>query len=239
MPGAKAQNKRRIDILTLFPEMFPPVLYNSILRIGAEKGLVEYHLHNMRDYTDDKHNKVDGRPYGGGPGMVLKCQPVFRAYEAVEKRDPRPDRLIMMSPQGRPLTQALADDLAVSPRLTLLCGHYEGFDERIRTGLDPEEVSIGDYVVSSGEVAAMVLIDATVRLMPGVLGDSESPAEESFAEKRLEYPHYTRPARFRGMNVPDVLRSGNHAKIAEWRDTAADARTQSRRSDLLKNSDAE
>ncbi len=239
MPRDQTQEPMRIDILTLFPEVFPPLLQSSILGIGAEKNLIDYHLHDIRNYTDDKHGKVDDRPYGGGPGMVMKCQPVFDAYESVETMEERPSRLIMLSPQGKPLDQDLANDLSRSSRLMLLCGHYEGFDERIRTGLDPEEVSIGDYVISSGEVAAMVLIDATVRLIPGVLGHSDSAADESFADGRLEYPQYTRPRNFRGMEVPEVLRSGNHARIAEWRDTKADARTQRRRSDLLKNSDVE
>ncbi|MFW6457218.1 MAG: tRNA (guanosine(37)-N1)-methyltransferase TrmD [Planctomycetota bacterium] len=239
MSEEKKQETLRIDLLTLFPEVFPLLLQSSILGIGAEKGLVDYHLHDVRNYTEDKHGKVDDRPYGGGPGMVIQCQPVFDACEKVENRDPQTSRLIMMSPQGQPLNQQLAGDLAQSSRLMLLCGHYEGFDERIRSGLEPEEISVGDYVLSSGEVAAMVLIDATVRLLPGVLGHEDSTADESFADGRLEYPQYTRPENFRGMKVPEVLRSGNHGKIAEWRDRMADTRTKRRRSDLLKNSDVE
>jgi tRNA (guanine37-N1)-methyltransferase len=230
---------QRIDVLTLFPEVFPPLLRSSILGIAAEKGRVDYHLHNIRNYASNKHRKVDDRPYGGGPGMVIQCQPVFDACEAVEEMDPRAGRLILLTPQGRRLDQPLVEEMAQSPRLMLLCGHYEGFDERIRTGLRPEEVSIGDYVLSSGEVAAMVLIDAVVRLLPGVLGHADSPTEESFADQTLEYPHYTRPEQFRGMKVPPVLLSGDHGKIAEWRRQQAARRTERRRADLLKNPDAE
>ena len=239
MTAESPQTDLRIDVLTLFPEVFPPLLRSSILGIAADKGKVQYHLHNIRDYTADKHGKVDARPYGGGPGMVMQCQPVFSACEAVQKMGERKGRLLLLSPQGRRLDQSMARDLADSERLMLLCGHYEGFDERIRTGLEPEEVSIGDYVLSSGEVAAAVVIDAVVRLIPGVLGHKDSSNEESFSEGLLEYPHYTRPAEFRSMAVPPVLRSGDHGRIAEWRRRQAARRTERRRADLLEHSDSE
>ena len=229
----------RIDVLTLFPEVFGPVLESSILGIAARKGAVLYHLHNIRDYSLDRHHKVDDRPYGGGPGMVLSCQPVFDAYEAVRQMDERAGRLLMLTPQGRCLDQKMALALAGSGRLILLCGHYEGFDERIRIGLPVEELSIGDYVLSGGEVAAMVLIDAVVRVVPGVLGDEESASEESFSNGVLDHPQYTRPPEFRGMRVPEVLLSGNHAGIERWRKAQAMERTRCRRSDLLSESHAE
>ena len=227
----------RIDILTLFPEVFRPFLQTSILGIAARKGLVEYHLHNIRDYSPDKHKKVDDRPYGGGPGMVMRCEPVFRCYEAVRDMDERAGRLLLLTPQGRQFDQAMARDLSRSGRLIVLCGRYEGFDERIRRGMPAEEVSIGDYVLSGGEPAAMVVVDATVRLVPGVLGHEESAQNDSFADGLLEYPHYTRPAEFRRMKVPDVLLSGNHQEIEQWRREQAMKRTRSRRSDLLGHED--
>jgi tRNA (guanine37-N1)-methyltransferase len=228
-----AQETLRFDILTLFPEAIEPFLGSSILGIAERKGLAGYHLHNIRDYSGDKHLKVDDRPYGGGPGMVLRCEPVFRCYEAVRDMDGQPGRLLLLTPQGRRFDQEMAAELAREERIILLCGRYEGFDERIRVGLPAEEVSVGDYVLSGGEAAAMAIVDATVRLVPGVLGDEESAQKDSFAGGLLEYPHYTRPPDFRGMRVPEVLLSGNHQAIEAWRREQARKRTQSRRSDLL------
>jgi tRNA (guanine37-N1)-methyltransferase len=229
----------RCDVLTLFPEVFEPVLRSSILGIAAEKGLVSYHLHNIRDYSQDTHHKVDDRPYGGGPGMVIRCEPVFRCYEAVRDMDGPEGRLLLLTPQGKRFDQAMAAGMAAAGRIILLCGRYEGFDERIRAGLPAEEVSIGDYVLSGGEVAAMAIIDAVVRLVPGVLGHDESTADESFADGMLEYPHYTRPTDFRGLTVPEVLLSGNHQAIDKWRREQAVARTRARRADLLENRDTD
>jgi len=223
----------RIDILTLFPEVFPPMLGASILGRASRAGHVAYHLHDIRDYSRDKHRKVDDKPYGGGPGMVIQCEPVFRAYEAVRDMDPREGRSILFTPQGRRFDQEQAEELSGAGRLILLCGHYEGFDERIRRGLPVEEVSVGDYVMTGGEIAAMTIVDVTVRLLPGVLGHADGAAEDSFSRGTLEHPHYTRPAEFRGMKVPDVLRSGNHKKIREWRRRKALERTRQRREDLL------
>ena len=229
----------RIDVLTLFPEVFASLLETSIPGIAAEKGLVRYCLHDIRRYSPDKHGKVDDRPYGGGPGMVLRCEPVFAACEAVLEMDERPGRLILLTPQGERFTQQMARGMAESERLVLLCGRYEGFDERIRTGLPVEEVSIGDYVLSGGEAAAMVVIEAVVRLVPGVLGHQDSPQQESFSGGLLEYPQYTRPPEFRNMTVPQVLLSGNHAEIEKWRAEQSARRTRARRADLLSKPDAE
>jgi len=222
----------RFDILTLFPEMFGPVLGTSIPKRAAEKGLVEYHLTNVRDFATDAHKSVDDKPFGGGPGMVMMCQTVFDAVEAIEKKDPRPATRILLSPQGRLFDQKVAEDLATRERLLLIVGHYEGFDERITEGLRPMELSIGDYILSGGEVAAMVVIDSIVRLLPGALGAETGAADESFADGLLEYPQYTRPREFRGMAVPDVLLSGNHKEIARWRLEMRKSRTQDRRPDL-------
>ena len=222
----------RIDILTLFPEMFGPVLGTSIPKRAAEKGLVSYHLTNIRDFATDAHKSVDDRPFGGGPGMVMLCQTMFDAVETVEKQDPRPATRILLSPQGRLLDQELVRELSRKDRLLLIAGHYEGFDERIIEGLSPMEVSIGDYVLSGGELAAMVVVDAVVRLLPGALGAEDGAADESFADGLLEYPQYTRPREFRGMRVPDILLSGNHAAIAKWRLEQRKTRTQDRRPDL-------
>lgn len=222
----------RIDILTLFPEMFGPVLGTSIPKRAAEKGLVSYHLTNVRDFATDAHKSVDDKPFGGGPGMVMLCQTLFDAVGTVEKQDPRPATRILLSPQGRLMDQQLVEELARKERLLLIAGHYEGFDERIIDGLKPLELSIGDYVLSGGELAAMVVVDAVVRLLPGALGAEHGAADESFADGLLEYPQYTRPREFRGMKVPDVLLSGNHAAIAKWRLEQRKARTQDRRPDL-------
>ncbi len=222
----------RIDILTLFPEMFGPVLGTSIPSRAADKGLVEYHLTNIRDFATDGHKSVDDRPFGGGPGMVMMCQTMFDAVEAVEQKDARPATRILLTPQGVPLTQDLVMELATHQRLLLIAGHYEGFDERISTGLSPMEISIGDYVLSGGELAAMVLVDAVVRLLPGALGHEQGTQEETFAGGLIEYPQYTRPREFRGMGVPDILLSGNHKAIAAWRLQQRKLRTQERRPDL-------
>lgn len=222
----------RFDILTLFPEMFAPVLGTSIPRRAAEKGLVEYHLTNIRDFATDAHLSVDDKPFGGGPGMVMMCQPLFDAVDAAEKQDARTATRILLSPQGRRFDQQIAEDLAAKDRILLIAGHYEGFDERIIDGLAPMELSIGDYVLSGGELAAMVIIDAIVRLLPGAIGAETGAADESFADGLLEYPQYTRPRDYRGMSVPEILLSGNHAAIARWRLEQRKIRTQQRRDDL-------
>jgi tRNA (guanine37-N1)-methyltransferase len=234
----------RIDVLTLFPGMFSGFLSESMVRIAQEKGRAEIHLTDFRGYAENKWGRVDDRPYGGGPGMVLCCGPVFRAVEDLlgadlgEAGDEAKEtsaglRKIMLCPQGRKLDQALLADLAKAERLVLLCGHYEGYDERIRDGLGFEEVSIGDYVLSGGEPGAMVLIDGVCRLLEGVLGDEDSTKEESFSESLLEYPQYTRPPVYRDMAVPEVLLSGHHGDIAEWRREQAIERTRARRPDLI------
>ncbi|NOZ21871.1 MAG: tRNA (guanosine(37)-N1)-methyltransferase TrmD [Planctomycetes bacterium] len=227
----------RFDILTIFPEMFREVLGCSILGIAQEKGAVSYHLHDIREYTGDKHRRVDDRPYGGGPGMVMMPGPVVRAVEAVEAADETPSLQVLLTPQGRTFDQEMAAELAQTRRIMLICGRYEGFDERIRLALGAEEVSIGDYVLSGGELPAMVIIDAVVRLQKDVLGHPDSALQDSFGvEGCLDFPQYTRPPEFRGMRVPDVLLSGNHQKIAEWRAKQAKLRTISRRSDMLEAS---
>ncbi|HEX8325610.1 MAG TPA: tRNA (guanosine(37)-N1)-methyltransferase TrmD [Tepidisphaeraceae bacterium] len=222
----------RIDVLTLFPEMFGPILGTSIPKRAAAKGLVEYHLTQLRDFAEDKHKSVDDRPFGGGPGMVMMCQTMFDAVEHIERQDPRPALRILLTPQGRLLDQATADDLAKQDRLLLIAGHYEGFDERIIDGLKPLELSVGDYVLSGGELAAMVLIDSVVRLLPGAIGAADGTADETFADGLIEYPQYTRPRVFRGMEVPPVLMGGNHAEIAKWRQRQREERTRTKRPDL-------
>ncbi|MHB1156675.1 MAG: tRNA (guanosine(37)-N1)-methyltransferase TrmD [Phycisphaerales bacterium] len=226
----------RIDVLTLFPEMFPAVLGSSILKRAAEGKIVEYRLTDIRTYTADKHGKVDDRPFGGGPGMVMACQPLFDAVRAVENEDPRPATRILLSPQGRPLSQKICENLASKDRLLLIAGHYEGIDERVIQRLAPLEISIGDYVLSGGELPALVLIDAVVRLIPGVLGHDESALHESFSpgsQRLLDHPHYTRPRVWDGMETPDVLMSGDHRAIELWRKQQAMDRTRERRPDLL------
>lgn len=225
----------RIDILTLFPEMFAPILGTSIPKRAAEKGLVEYHLTNIRSFATDAHLSVDDRPFGGGPGMVMICQTLFDAVEAVEKQDSRPALRLLLTPQGRKFDQKMAEELARQPRLLMIAGHYEGFDERIIDGLQPVEVSIGDYVLSGGEIPAMVLIDSIVRLLPGALGAADGAADETFADGLIEHPQYTRPREFRGLSVPDILLSGNHKAIAAWRLEQRKLRTQQRRPDLWQN----
>ena len=218
----------RFDIFTLFPEMFRGPLDESILKRARERGLVEIELHNPRDVTTDRHHVVDDYPYGGGAGMVMKPEPIFAAVERVSVSGP----IILLSPQGRLFTQEAARGLAGEPRVTLICGHYEGFDERIREHLATDELSIGDYVLTGGELAAMVVVDAVARLLPGVLAPG-STQEESHTTGLLEYPQYTRPPEFRGWRVPDVLLGGNHAAVARWRRKAALRRTRERRPDLL------
>lgn len=222
----------RVDIVTLFPEMFQPILGTSIPKRAAEKGLVSYHLTDIRAFATDAHKSVDDKPFGGGPGMVLMCPTVFEAVESAEAQDPRPARRLLLSPQGRRFDQRMAEELAAEQRLLLIAGHYEGFDERIIEGLKPTELSIGDFVLSGGELAAMVVIDAVVRLLPGVLGAADGAADETFADGLLEHPQYTRPREFRGMAVPDVLLSGNHKAIADWRREQRQRRTAERRPDL-------
>lgn len=223
----------RIDILTLFPAMFHGVFGESIIKIAQEKGLVKILLHNIRDYTDDKHKCVDDRPYGGGAGMVIKPEPVFNAVEAVESQTNIPSKKILLTPQGKTFGQNIANTLSKEPRLMIICGHYEGFDERIIHGIDVIEISIGDVVLTGGEIPSMVIVDAVVRLLPNALGGNTSLQNESFTNRILEYPQYTRPADFRGMRVPEVLRSGNHKKIEDWRLKKAIKKTQEKRPDLL------
>jgi len=224
----------RIDVLTLFPEAVEPFFSSSIIGRARAAGLVEIVCTNIRDFATDRHRTVDDKPFGGGPGMVLMPGPVFAAVEYTESQDPRPATRILLTPQGKPFTQSLAAELARKERLLLICGHYEGFDERIRTGLKPLEISIGDYVLSGGEAAAMVVVDAVVRLIPGVVGDEQSLRDESFSDGLLEYPQYTRPREFRGMKVPDVLLSGDHQRVAKWRRAQSLIRTLLRRPDMAK-----
>ena len=228
----------RIDILTLFPEMFESPLSCSILKRAQEKALVDIVLTNIRDFAADSYNKVDDKPYGGGAGMVMMPQPLFDCFEYVEKLQPKTGRIILLTPQGKKFDQAKAVELSAEKRLILISGRYEGFDERIRIGLGAEQITIGDYVLSGGELAAMVIIDAVVRLLAGALGDENSAKDDSFSEGLLEYPQYTRPEVFRDMKVPDVLLSGDHAKIARWRRQQALERTKKHRPDLLDSSDS-
>lgn len=222
----------RIDILTLFPEMFEPFLGTSIPKRAAEKGLVSYHLTNIRDFATDAHKSVDDKPFGGGPGMVMMCQTLFDAVESVERQDAAKPLRVMLTPQGRLFDQSVAEQLAGEQRLLLIAGHYEGFDQRLADGLEPMELSIGDFVLSGGELAAMVVIDAVVRLLSGVLGAADGAADETFADGLLEHPQYTRPREFRGMAVPQVLLGGDHAAIARWRLEQRRLRTAQRRPDL-------
>jgi tRNA (guanine37-N1)-methyltransferase len=216
----------RFDVLTLFPEIFQGYLTQSLLKLALDKGLVQIHLWNIRDWAEGKHHKVDDRPFGGGPGMVIMPEPVFAAVESVQTQAPEPGLLVLLTPAGERLTQALVQELAGHKRLLLLCGRYEGFDERVRLGLRPRQISIGDFVCNGGEVPAMVLMDTVMRYVPGVLGDPESVIEESHSEPgRLEYPQYTRPREFRGMEVPEILLSGNHQEIAEWRKKQSESRS--------------
>jgi tRNA (guanine37-N1)-methyltransferase len=219
----------RIDILTLFPAMFAGPFGESIVARAVAAGRVEIRIHNLRDWAHDRHRTVDDAPYGGGPGMVLKPEPLCEAIEALRGDD---GYVILLTPQGEVFRQPTAVELAAHPRLLLVCGHYEGVDERVREHAVDRELSIGDYVLSGGEIPAMVVVDAVVRLLPGVLGSPESTREESHAQGLLEYPQYTRPAEFRGLEVPEILRSGDHGKIAKWRRQRAIERTRALRPDL-------
>ena len=224
----------RIDILTLFPEMFESPLSHSIIKRAQEKELVQIALTNIRDFAADSYKKVDDKPYGGGPGMVMMCQPIFDCFEHVEKLSPDKGRVILLSPQGQKFDQAKASQLSKEKRLIFISGRYEGLDERVRVGLGAEQISIGDFVLSGGELAAMVVVDSVVRLIDGVLGDEDSSKDESFSQGLLEYPQYTRPEVFRDMKVPDILLSGDHGKIAQWRQQQAVERTKKWRPDMLK-----
>ena len=227
----------RVDVLTLFPDLFDGFLGQSILKRAIAKGLVQVVRWDIRDWAEGRHKPVDDRPFGGGPGMVLMAPPVVAAVEAVRAAADPPGRLIALTPQGPRLDQGRVRELAAEPRLVLLCGRYEGFDERILEVTGPELLSVGDFVLSGGEVAAMVVIDAAMRLIPGVLGDAESAVDESFSEELgLEYPHYTRPRLFRGLGVPEVLIGGDHAAIGRWRREQSRLRTEARRRDLLPHS---
>lgn len=221
----------RFDVLTLFPEMFPGYLGQSLLKLAIDRGLVDARLHNIRDWAEGKHNTVDDRPFGGGPGMVLMVEPVMKCIEAVRGETDSPGHLVMLTPTGRRLNQQVVEELATHERIVLLCGRYEGFDERIRLLTEPDEISIGDFVLNGGEVAAMVIIDAVIRLVPGVLGDEESNKQDSFSGegRLLEFPQYTRPREYRGHAVPEVLLSGNHPEIAKWRKQQSEDRTRRRR----------
>lgn len=220
------------DVITLFPDMIFEHCSHSIISRGIENGSISVNAVNPRDFSQDKHRRVDDTPYGGGAGMVLMCDPFFRAYESIEKLPST--KTIMLTPQGKPLNQTKIKELAGFEQLILLCGHYEGFDERIRTGIELEEISLGDFVLTGGELGALCIIDSTSRLISGVLGKIESAHEDSFENNLLEYPHYTKPYDFRGIKVPDVLLSGNHAEIAKWRHEQRVLRTQKKRPDLLK-----
>ncbi|HEY1790288.1 MAG TPA: tRNA (guanosine(37)-N1)-methyltransferase TrmD [Verrucomicrobiae bacterium] len=221
----------KIDVLTLFPAMFAGPLDESIIKRARKNGLLDLKVHDLRDWTHDRHRTVDDRPFGGGPGMLMKPEPIFEAVESLRSEG---TKVILLSPGGRKFDQQIARDLAGQKDLLLVTGHYEGFDERLRGSLADDELSIGDYVLTNGALPAMVVIDAVTRLLPGVLGDDESSHDESFSHGLLEYPQYTRPAEFRGMKVPDVLISGNHAEIEKWRREQAKLRTKQQRPDLLK-----
>jgi tRNA (guanine37-N1)-methyltransferase len=226
----------RFDVFTIFPEVFEPYLGSSILQRAQENGLVSYHLHNIRDWTTDKHHTTDDEPYGGGGGMVMKAEPIFNAIDSVLGVPPACP-VILMTPQGRLFTQSLARQLSQQPHLAFLAGRYEGLDERVRQNLVSDEISIGDYVLTGGELPALVIIDAITRLLPGALGDAEAPNKDSHASGLLEHPHYTRPAEFRGQEVPEILRSGNHAQIERWRRQESLRRTWERRPKMLQNAD--
>ena len=227
----------RIDILTIFPGMFSGPFEESIVKRAVEKGLVQIFLHDIRDYASDKHRTVDDYPFGGGQGMLMKPEPLFAAVEDVQGQAPERGPVVLLTPQGRLFDQEVAVEMARQERLILICGHYEGVDARVREHLATDEVSIGDYVLSGGELAAMLVVDTVVRQIPGALGSPLSTADDSFAQGLLEYPQYTRPADFRGMKVPEVLLSGNHGEIARWRHQQSLLRTAQRRPDLLARAD--
>ncbi len=228
----------RFDIVTLFPAIFDGYLTQSLLNKAIERDLVQIHRHDLRDWAKETpHRQIDDKPFGGGPGMLIQVEPTVKCVEAVEAMSPRKSRRILLTPQGRRLDQPLAEELATCDRMMLLCGRYEGFDQRAIDILQPEEVSVGDFVLNGGEVAAMVVVDAVVRLLPGVLGDENSNIDDSFSRgnRLLEFPQYTRPREYRGHKVPDVLLSGDHPAIAKWRAEQIRERTRQRRSDLLSN----
>lgn len=224
----------KIDVLTLFPGMFKGPLDESIIKRARESGRLVVSIHNLRDYAHDRHRTVDDRPFGGGPGMLLKPEPIFEAVESLSEPQ---THVVLLTPAGRPLTQRVAQELSLREHLLLICGSYEGVDERVREALADDELTIGDYVLTNGALPAMVVIDVIARLIPGVLGAEDSAQEESFSKGLLEYPHYTRPAEFRGMKVPDVLLSGHHAEIEKWREEQARRRTRQRRPDLTDRAD--
>jgi tRNA (guanine37-N1)-methyltransferase len=226
----------QFDVFTLLPEVFPAYLESSIIQRARERELIDVRVHNIRDYTHDKHHTTDDTPYGGGGGMVMKPEPVFEAVESVLGREAGYP-IIMLTPQGRVFNQAIAQELVQHPRLALVCGRYEGIDERIRTNLITDEISIGDYVLTGGELPALILIDALARLIPDVLGDPDGAADDSHASGLLEYPHYTRPPEFRGLTVPDILLSGDHGKIAKWRREQSLLRTLAKRPDLIEKAE--
>jgi tRNA (guanine37-N1)-methyltransferase len=225
----------RFDVLTLFPQMFPGYLGQSLLNKAIEDGLVEVHLHDIRDWSNDKHKSVDDRPFGGGPGMVLKVEPVVECVEEIRTIAKPEGRVVLLTPQGRRLDQKVVEELVTTERLILLCGRYEGFDQRVIDILQPDEISVGDYILNGGEVAAMTVIDTVIRLVPGVLGDEKSSVDDSFSRgnRMLESAQYTRPREYRGHSVPEVLLSGNHEAIARWRREQSYLRTKQRREDLL------
>lgn len=224
----------RIDIITLFPSMFRGPFDESIIKRARKKGILEINLHDLREFTDDRHRTVDDLPYGGGAGMVMKPEPLFRATEKVKEAFCLSCKVILLSPQGQPFAQEKAKELAKQEALILLCGHYQGVDERVREHLIDEEISVGDFVLTGGELAAMVMVDAIARMLPGVLGCEDSARQDSFYQTLLDYPHYTRPAEFRGWKVPGILISGNHQKIKEWRKKKKLENTFKKRPDLLK-----
>ena len=224
----------RIDILSLFPQITDAALNESIMKRAQEAGLLDFHSHNIRDWARDKHHTVDDTPYGGGPGMVMKCEPIFEAVEALRTTE---SRVVFMSPSGRKLTHRVAEEYSHFAHIIILCGHYEGIDQRVIDRLVQDEICIGDFVLTNGAIAAVVFVDAVVRLIPGVLGDKQSAHEESFVTGLLEGPHYTRPVEFRGWRVPDVLLSGNHGAVAEWRRQQALEKTRRVRPDLLDQQD--
>ncbi|MBK28531.1 MAG: tRNA (guanosine(37)-N1)-methyltransferase TrmD [Verrucomicrobiales bacterium] len=222
----------KIDVLTIYPGMFPGPLDESIVRRARESGKLQLGIRDLRDYTHDRHRTVDDRPFGGGPGMLMKPEPLFEAVESLRGEN---TRVVLTSPTGRPFRQEIASEMAKEEHLLLVCGSFEGFDARVSESLADDEISIGDYVLTNGALPAMVIVDAITRLLPGVLGDDESSQDESFSEGLLEYPQYTRPAEFRGMKVPEVLQSGDHEAIEQWRQEQARLRTEQRRPDLLRN----
>ena len=225
----------KVDVLSLFPEMFEGVLHSSIMKKAQTNNAVEFKVTDFRDFATDKHRSVDDYPYGGGAGMVLKPEPLFAAVAAITSRTEKPPRVILMCPQGEKFTQKKAEELSSEKHLVFICGHYEGYDERIRDVLVTDELSLGDFVLTGGEIAAMAVIDSVVRLLPNVLGNADSPVLDSFSTGLLEHPQYTRPANFNGLEVPEVLLSGNHAKIDQWREEQSLLRTFQRRKDLLEN----